>query len=50
MHVAAALEFNTHLMPALNGLQTQMEIKANAIAGIIKLGRMHLQDATPLTQ
>lgn len=49
MHVAAALEFNTHLLPALHELHTQMEIKASAFAGIIKLGRTHLQDATPLT-
>lgn len=49
MHVAAAIEVNTHLLPALDKLATELESKAKEWNDIIKIGRTHLQDATPLT-
>jgi fumarate hydratase class II len=49
MHVAAASEIATRLMPALAHLQDALHGKAKAFDKIIKVGRTHLQDATPLT-
>ncbi|KAJ3314652.1 fumarase fum1 [Boothiomyces sp. JEL0838] len=49
MHVAAAVEFNYNLIPALQKLQAALDAKAKAFNHIIKIGRTHLQDATPLT-
>jgi len=49
MSVAAVLAIEGDLMPALDGLHATLEAKARAFAGIIKIGRTHLQDATPLT-
>jgi fumarate hydratase, class II len=49
MHVAAALEIAHRLIPALAHLQAELERKAKAFAGIVKIGRTHTQDATPLT-
>jgi len=49
MHIAAALAIEHHLMPALDELRSQLDLKAQAFADIIKIGRTHLQDATPLT-
>ena len=49
MHIAAALEVTNRLMPALESLQGSLENKAEAFASIVKIGRTHLQDATPLT-
>lgn len=49
MHVAAAEEITRRLLPALDRLATALEAKAVAFAPIIKIGRTHLQDATPLT-
>ena len=49
MHVAAALELNHHLLPALDKLAVALEEKSAAFNHIIKIGRTHLQDATPLT-
>ncbi len=49
MNVAAAETVSRDLMPALNQLQATLEAKAAAFAGIVKIGRTHLQDATPLT-
>ncbi len=48
-HVAAALDINRQLLPALADLQATLAGKAQDFAGIVKLGRTHLQDATPLT-
>jgi len=48
MHVAAALEIE-RLLPALAALRATLQAKAEAFAGIVKIGRTHLQDATPLT-
>ena len=48
MHVAAALEV-TRLLPLLTALRATLQAKAEAFAAIVKIGRTHLQDATPLT-
>lgn len=49
MHIAAALEIQRKLLPALKSLQAALQKKETAFAGIVKIGRTHLQDATPLT-
>jgi fumarate hydratase class II len=49
MHVAAAEEINHRLLPALHHLHAALAAKSRAFADIIKTGRTHLQDATPLT-
>jgi fumarate hydratase class II len=49
MHIAAALEINRQLLPALTKLKTTLEKKARAWTKIIKIGRTHTQDATPIT-
>ncbi|MDO8812769.1 MAG: class II fumarate hydratase [Gallionella sp.] len=49
MHVAAALGIAQRLLPALNILRATLEKKSLAFGGIVKIGRTHLQDATPLT-
>ena len=49
MHVACAEEIVHRLIPALEKLGNALNDKAQAWAGIIKIGRTHTQDATPLT-
>ena len=49
MHIAAALQIAQRLQPALAALRATLNAKADAFAGIVKIGRTHLQDATPLT-
>ncbi|HEY2708466.1 MAG TPA: class II fumarate hydratase [Caulobacteraceae bacterium] len=49
MHVAAAEEVVKRLLPALRTLHEALDAKAKAWAHIIKIGRTHTQDATPLT-
>ncbi|MEM5311862.1 class II fumarate hydratase [Paraburkholderia sp. JHI869] len=49
MHVAAAFGIVKHLLPALKTLRDTLDAKAKAFADIVKIGRTHLQDATPLT-
>jgi fumarate hydratase class II len=49
MHVAAAEEVVHHLKPSVEALRDTLAAKAAAFAGIVKIGRTHLQDATPLT-
>ncbi|MCK0208073.1 class II fumarate hydratase [Starkeya koreensis] len=49
MHIAAAEELVNELIPALTKLRDALDAKATAWAGIIKIGRTHTQDATPLT-
>jgi fumarate hydratase class II len=49
MHIAAAEEVNGRLLPALRALHAALDEKAKAWAHIIKIGRTHTQDATPLT-
>jgi fumarate hydratase class II len=49
MHVAAAREIGARLLPALDALHAALDDKARAFAPIVKIGRTHAQDATPLT-
>jgi fumarate hydratase class II len=49
MHIAAAEQVRRALLPALAHLRDALAAKAAAFADIIKIGRTHLQDATPLT-
>ncbi len=49
MHIAAGEQVYNELIPALNKLQDALDSKANEYADIVKIGRTHLQDATPLT-
>ena len=49
LHVAAAIAATRDLLPALDRLQASLAAKAEAWADIVKIGRTHLQDATPLT-
>ncbi len=49
MHVAAAMAIHTDLLPALVALHGALRQKSEAFAAIVKIGRTHLQDATPLT-
>jgi fumarate hydratase class II len=49
MHIAAGEEIVRRLIPALKTLHDALDAKAKAWAGIIKVGRTHTQDATPLT-
>lgn len=49
MHVALLLLGNRILVPALEGFRAAMEQKAREFADLVKIGRTHLQDATPMT-
>ena len=49
MHIAAASEVIEKLLPALHHLHKALDAKAKSWADIIKIGRTHTQDATPLT-
>ena len=49
MHIAAAMEINNSLLPALEQLEESLVAKQKEFEHIIKIGRTHLQDATPLT-
>ena len=49
MHIAVALAARSRLMPALAELHAVLVTKAQAFDGVVKIGRTHLQDATPIT-
>lgn len=49
MHVAAVTAIETRLLPAIATLRSTLQAKSEAFADIVKIGRTHLQDATPLT-
>ncbi|HEX8662733.1 MAG TPA: class II fumarate hydratase [Beijerinckiaceae bacterium] len=49
MHIAAAREIETRLLPALRHLHKALDDKAREFADLVKIGRTHLQDATPVT-
>lgn len=49
MHIAAAREINNHLLPSLRTLHFALSEKSVEFKDIIKIGRTHLMDATPLT-
>ena len=48
MHISAAEQLKTCLIPALEKLHDALDVKANEFWGIIKIGRTHLMDATPV--
>src|SRR5207245_9321020 len=49
MNGAAALGVKQRLMPAVQALRDALDAKAQSWADVVKIGRTHLQDATPLT-
>src|SRR5882762_6912980 len=49
MHIAAASETARRLLPAIKTLRDALDAKTREFADIVKIGRTHLQDATPLT-
>ncbi len=49
MHIAAALQIDRHLLPALAHLHAALDKKSKEFAKIVKIGRTHTMDATPLT-
>ncbi len=49
MHIASVLELRGRLLPTLRALEAALDAKAAAFREIVKIGRTHLQDATPLT-
>ncbi len=49
MHIAAVEQVSHHLIPSLEHLHAALEAKAEEFKDIVKIGRTHLQDATPLT-
>ncbi len=49
MHVAAVLALEENVLPSLRALAGALRERSEAFAGVVKIGRTHLQDATPLT-
>ncbi|MBV9501428.1 MAG: class II fumarate hydratase, partial [Acidobacteriaceae bacterium] len=49
MHIAACEQLVHKLIPAVESLRDALDAKAREFSGIVKIGRTHLQDATPLT-
>ena len=49
MHVAEVEQLAGRLLPAVEALRATLDAKAREFAGIVKIGRTHLQDATPIT-
>ena len=49
MHLAVVLEVQRRLLPAVRRLRATLATKSEAFAGVVKIGRTHLQDATPIT-
>jgi len=49
MSIAAAAETSRRLLPAVKKLRDALDVKAREFMGVVKIGRTHLQDATPLT-
>ena len=49
MHIAAVEQIYNELLPALDHMRTALDAKAKEWKSIVKIGRTHLQDATPLT-
>ncbi|MBY0546487.1 MAG: class II fumarate hydratase [Candidatus Obscuribacterales bacterium] len=48
IHVAALMEIQERLLPAMEGLRDSLSVKSKELWGVIKTGRTHLQDATPI--
>ncbi|HLR46375.1 MAG TPA: class II fumarate hydratase, partial [Deinococcales bacterium] len=49
MHIAAVRQLQEHLLPRVRRLRDELDAKAREFEGIVKIGRTHLMDATPLT-
>jgi fumarate hydratase class II len=49
MHIAAVMQMTRHLLPALIKMQAALDRKAKEFAKIVKIGRTHTMDATPIT-
>ena len=49
LHVSVALAFRQQLHPALRHLRTELENRSLAFGSVVKTGRTHLMDATPIT-
>lgn len=49
MHIAAARQLHSHLLPAITKVRDLIAAKGAAFADVVKIGRTHLQDAVPLT-
>ncbi|MDE1828195.1 MAG: aspartate ammonia-lyase [Candidatus Micrarchaeota archaeon] len=49
MHISAYLGIKDRLIPSLEGLESALDRKAREFAGLLKVGRTHLQDAVPIT-
>ena len=49
MHIAIAMKSKEKLLPSLKLLEKQLAKKSTEFKNIVKVGRTHLQDATPLT-
>ena len=49
MHIATVEELENALLPAIGGLRKTLAAKSKAFAGVVMIGRTHLQDATPVT-
>lgn len=49
LHVSLAVALKSDLLPALDGLAAALEAKSSSFSAIVKIGRTHLMDATPLT-
>ncbi len=49
VHIAVALQAKHRLLPAMRALRIALLVKARAFASVVKVGRTHLQDATPVT-
>ncbi len=49
MHIATVEQLDGALLPAIAALRATLDAKARAFAGVVMLGRTHLQDATPVT-
>jgi fumarate hydratase, class II len=49
MHIAVVTRVRDHLLPAVDALRASIEEKAEAFSDVVKIGRTHMMDATPLT-
>ncbi|MFK7761143.1 MAG: class II fumarate hydratase [Candidatus Midichloriaceae bacterium] len=49
MHIAAVTEINDKLLPSMRHFKNALHMKMQEFKGIVKIGRTHLQDATPIT-
>ncbi len=49
MHIAAYVDLKKRLLPALKGLRDALAQKSQEFMSVVKIGRTHLMDATPLT-